>query len=69
MPGLPSGASDKESTFQCRKHKKWDSSPGLGRSPGVGNGTPHQYILVWKIPWAEKLGRPQSMRPQRVGHN
>ena len=27
--------------------------PGLGRSPGEGNGT-HSSILAWKIPWTEE---------------
>ena len=44
------------------------SIPGLGRSPGEGNGNPLQY-LAWKIPWTEKSGRLQSMGLQRVGHN
>ena len=35
--------------------------PGLGTSPGVGNGSS---IFAWKIPWAEEPGGPQ-----RVGHN
>ena len=26
-------------------------------------------ILVWRIPWAEETGRPQSMGLQRVGHD
>ena len=34
--------------------------PGLGRSPGEGNGNPLQY-LAWKIPWMEEPGRLQSM--------
>ena len=29
------------------------STPGLGRSPGEGNGNPLQY-LAWKIPWMEE---------------
>ena len=29
--------------------------PGLGRSPGGGNGDPLQ-ILTWKIPWTEEPG-------------
>ena len=29
----------------------------------------HSSILAWKIPWAEKPGRLQSMGSQRVGHN
>ena len=41
--------------------------PGLGRSPGKGNGNPLS-TLVWKIPWTEDSGRLQSMESQRVGH-
>ena len=44
------------------------SIPGLGRSPGEGNGTPLQYSC-WKIPWTEEPGRLQSVGSQRVGHN
>ena len=29
------------------------SIPGLGRSPGEGNGS----ILAWEIPWIEEPGR------------
>ena len=29
----------------------------------------HSSILAWRIPWAEELGRLQSMRLQRIGHN
>ena len=29
--------------------------PGLGRSPGVGNGNPFHNILAWKIPWQRSL--------------
>ena len=31
--------------------------PGLGRSPGEGNGS----ILAWEIPWTEEPGGPLSM--------
>ena len=34
--------------------------PGLGRSPGEGQGFP-LHILAWRIPWTV-----QSMRSQRV---
>ena len=43
------------------------SIPGLGRSPGEGNGNPLQY-LDWKIPGTEESGGLQSMGLQRVGH-
>jgi len=26
-------------------------------------------ILVWRIPWTEKPGEPQSMGSQTAGHN
>ena len=29
----------------------------------------HSSTLAWKIPWAEKPGRLQSMGSQRVGHD
>ena len=44
------------------------SIPGLGRSPGRGNGT-HSSILPGIIPWTEEPGRLQSMGSQRVGHD
>ena len=31
--------------------------PGLGRSPGEGNGK----LLAWEIPWTEEPCRLQSM--------
>ena len=42
--------------------------PGLGRSPGEGNGNPHQYSCL-ENPWTEEPGRLQSTGSQRVGHN
>ena len=29
----------------------------------------HSSILAWKTPWTEEPDGPQSMRPQRVGHD
>ena len=34
--------------------------PGLGRSPGAGNGNLLQYS-AWRIPWTEEPGELQSM--------
>ena len=42
--------------------------PGLGRSPGGGNGK-HSSILAWRIPCTEEPGRLYSMGSQTVGHN
>ena len=44
------------------------SIPGLGRSPGEGNGNPLQYSCL-DIPWTEEPGGLQSMGSQRVGHD
>ena len=41
------------------------SFPGLGTSPGVGNGNLF-HILAWEIPWTEKPGRLQSMSCKRI---
>ena len=45
-----------------------DLIPVAGRSPGGGMAT-HSRILVWRIPWTEEPGRPQSMGTQRVRHS
>ena len=37
--------------------------PGLGRSPGGGNGNPLQYSCIGN-PWTEEPGRLQSMGSQ-----
>ena len=44
------------------------SIPGLGRSPGEGNGNPLQYS-AWKIPGTEEPGGLRSMWSRRVGHD
>ena len=44
------------------------SIPGLGRSPGRGNGNLLQYSC-WRIPWTEEPSELQSMGSQRVGHD
>ena len=40
--------------------------PGLGRSPGGGNGNPLQYSCLENA-WTEELGGLQSIGLQRVG--
>ena len=44
------------------------SIPGLGRSPGIGNGNPLQYLCLEYF-MTDELGRLQSMGLQRVGHD
>ena len=42
--------------------------PGLGRSPGEGNGNPLQYSCL-ENPWTEESGGLRSTGSQRVGHD
>ena len=44
------------------------SIPGLGRSPGEGNGA-HSNILAWRTPQTGEPGRLPSTGSERVGHN
>ena len=58
------GGSD--SKVSARNVGDLGSIPGLGRSPGEGNGNP-LHILAWRIPWMEEPGGLQSTG-SRVGH-
>ena len=53
---FPGGSDGKVSVYSARDP---GSIPGLGRSPGEGNGSPLQYI-AWKIPWTEEPGVAKS---------
>jgi len=44
------------------------SIPGMGRSPGEGNGNPLS-ILAWRIPWMEEPMEGYSPQGRRVGHD
>ena len=60
--GFLGGSDGKESACNAEDP---GSIPGLGISPGEGNGNPLQCILAWRIPWTEEPGEPQSMGSQR----
>ena len=52
--GFPGGSDGKASACSLGD---LGSIPGLGRSPGGGNGNPLQWnFLAWKIPWMEEPG-------------
>ena len=51
-----------------QKVQDMDSIPGLGRSPGEGNGNPLQY-LAWKFPRTEEPSGLLSMGLQRFRHD
>jgi len=46
MQGFLSDASGKEHACQCRRLRVVHSIPGLGRSPGIGNGNPLQLVFM-----------------------
>ena len=50
--GFSGGSDGKESACSAGDT---DSIPGLGRSPGEGNGN-HSSILAWRIPWKTLVG-------------
>ena len=66
--GFPGGASGKEPTCQCRRHRTWVRS--LGREdPLEQEMATHSSSLAGKIPWTEEPGELQSMGSQRVGRD
>ena len=60
----PGGSDGKESTCNAGDP---GSIPGLGGSPGEGNGNPHPCSCL-KIPWTKEPGGLQSLGSKRVGH-
>ena len=62
---FPGGSEVKESACNAGD---LGSIPGLGRSPGEGNGNPLQYSCL-ENPMDEEHGGLQSMGSQRVGHD
>ena len=65
VTNFPSGSDGKASAYNAGD---LGLIPGLGRSPGEGNGN-HSSNLAWKIPWTEEPGRLKSMGCQRVRHD
>ena len=63
--GFPGGSEGKESACNAGDP---GSIPGLGRSPGEGNGNPLLYSCL-ENPMDEKPGGLQSTGSQRVGHD
>ena len=61
LAGFPRWCSGKESTCQCRKHKRYRFDPWVGKIPLEEEIATHSSILAWRIPWTEKPGRLHSM--------
>ena len=65
MPGFPGGSDGKASACNAGD---LGSIPGLGRSPGEGNGNPLQYSCL-ENPTDGGAWWATSMGSQRVGHD
>ena len=59
--GFPGGSAVKNLPASA---EDMDSVPGLGRSPGEGNGN-RLSILAWRIPWNKEPGGLQSIGSQK----
>ena len=54
--------SGKESTCQCRRHKRWGFDPWVGKIPWSRKWQPTPLIIrACRIPWTEEHGQLQSM--------
>ena len=58
---VPGGADDKESTCQCRRHKRRGFNLWLGKIPWRRKCQPPLGFLLGRSPWTEKPGGLQSM--------
>ena len=65
----PGKLSGKESTCQCRRHKRCALDPWVRKIFWSRKWQPAPVILAWKIPRTEEPGELQSMGSQRVRHN
>ena len=65
---FPGGASGKESTCQCRRHKKCEFDPWVGEIPWGRKWQATPVFLPEKIPWTEEPGSLQFMGSQGVRH-
>ena len=68
--GFPGGSDSKESACNNLPATQETQFQSLGREDSLEKGmSTHSSILVWRIPWTEEPGRPQSVGLYRAGHN
>ena len=59
--GLPCRLRSKESTCQCRRHRRCWFHPWVGKIPLEEGMATQSSILAWRIPWREEPGSLQSI--------
>ena len=64
--GLHSDTNDKESTCQCRRHKRHNFNAWVGKIPWKKAWQPIPVVLSGEFPWTEEPGGLQSIVPQRL---
>ena len=67
--GFPGGASGKEHSCQCRRHKRLEFDHWVGKIPWRRAWQPTPIFLPSESPWTEDPGELQSIESQRVGHD
>ena len=55
--------------LQCRRRKRCEFGPYIGKTPPEEDMATHSSILSWKIPWTKEPGRLQVVGLQRVEHD
>ena len=69
LRGFPGSTVVKNPPANAGDSRDADSFPGLGKSPGVGNGNLLHYSGLEKIHGQKESGGLQSMGPQRIRHD
>ena len=67
--GFSVGASDKEPTCQCRRQKRHQFNPWVGKIPWRRAQQPTPVFLPGESPWTEEPGGLQSIGSQRIRHD
>ena len=64
--GFPGGASAKDPACQCRRHKRREFDPWVGKVPWRKAGQSTAVLLPGESPRTEEAGGLQSMGSQRL---
>ena len=67
--GFPGGTSGKETTCQCRRHKRCRFYPWVGKIPWRSAWQPISVFLSIESSWTREPGGLQFTESQRVGHS